>query len=174
MKNRLKKILILVLTLVLTIPLTAYTIGVEVKPSKLNLETKLGKAISRQITIINPTPQTQNFEVYTDNYKQIIEIKPSVFTLEPSQKRMVVVSVRPIQRLLQDEKNIQTNISVVAVPEGNSDLKTGAGVKIPVMLNVVSNSAGTDWFEKSVYAVVFIGSLFLVSLLPKKLSVDRS
>ena len=112
-------------------PIQTLGSGIEVAPSKLNLNI-LEKDTSAILTISNPTADVQLFEVFPDDFESNIIIDPSSFLLESGAQKKVIVSWK-----IQDneEKILKTNISVVAKPLADSKFQFNSGVKIPITIS---------------------------------------
>ena len=148
--------------LVLFFPAVALASGITVAPAEINLKTGLGRTAGIEITIMNPESDTQDFELYPDDYRSTIEISPAKFRLaSEGQQKVLIVSQA------NSESTIKTNISVVATPVTKEMLTASAGVKVPFELQIRSGVVGSlDWIDLGILAFVFLGSLGLVSVQP--------
>lgn len=161
-----KKILIVTLTVFLA-PLWVLAAGLSVSPGALEFKIVAGEKASQTLVVANPTADVLVFEVYPDEYEELINITPQSFTLEsgarkevlvtadahsPSFKKRKVLTGEPVEPQnfkdsltlpqAQGSKNqiLSTNISVIgsALAEGQSNV--GAGAKVPLTISVSNNS----------------------------------
>ncbi len=113
--------------------------GIEVKPSKLNVELGAGGG-QYNLEIKNPSKQVQVFEVYPDDFADIISVSLESFTLEAGATRSVVLDIKP----KGESRALQTNLSVVAKNLVGQNFPAQAGLKIPVNISF----AGIPQVEK--------------------------
>jgi hypothetical protein len=127
-----KKILITIEILLFT-PLLALASGIQVSPARLDFSVAGGGVTSQSLTVVNPTPDVQLFEIYPDNFAEQIKPEPTSFTLEAGAKKTVTVAVSGNARALG--QILITTVSVVGNPlSGGQNFSVGAGVKIPVSI----------------------------------------
>ena len=123
-----KKIFLLILFL----PFAASAAGVEVTPARLEIQAETGKQMQEKITVSNPTVDVLLFDIYPDDFKDIISISPASFTLESGERKTVALSIAATKK----ERVITTYISVLAKPLADSRFSANTGVKIPLSISV--------------------------------------
>ncbi|MBI2463196.1 MAG: hypothetical protein HYV65_03110 [Candidatus Spechtbacteria bacterium] len=128
-----KKLLIIILV---SIPFAyASAGGITVSPSKLTFDIERGKIEKANIVVTNPTADVQVFEVYPDNFSDVISINPKSFTLEAGMNKSVQISVS--QLLSRNTPQVMTtNLSVIARPLTEIQFQANTGVKIPITISV--------------------------------------
>lgn len=131
-----KRIFVIVFIL---LPLLAQASGIKVSPSRIDIITEINKPMSGELIVVNPTADVQIFEIYPDEFPEIIKANPASFTLEAGAKKTVAVTAYPaaaenVSRVLR------TDLSVVGKPLIKTRLQTNTGVKIPITV-VVGRSA---------------------------------
>ena len=156
------KIFISTLTLLLT-PVSVLAAGLSVSPGALEFKIAAGEKASQTLVVANPTADVLVFEVYPDEYEELINVTPQSFTLESGARKEVLVTVdahsssfkkrkiltgEPVEPQnfkdsltlpqAQGSKNqiLSTNISVIgsALAEGQNNV--GAGAKVPLTISV--------------------------------------
>lgn len=117
----------------------ASAVGLIVSPSEVLFSA--GEAGSvKSITVKNPTSEVLLFEIYPDIDESFVKITPSSFVLESGAEKKIFIKIKIIKTGI-----LKTNLSVTARPLSvNGDVKTGGGVKIPVV--AVNNSIGNNLF----------------------------
>lgn len=129
-----KKIFI---AIALLLPLTAGAAGIEVWPSKLNIEAETGAVKKTEITVKNPASDIQLFEIYPDDLVYLFSITPQSFTLESGAKRTVTIEISNTK----NESGIKkTDISVVGKPLVDSRFRANSGVKIPITISFLEKT----------------------------------
>ena len=137
-----KKIIILILFLT---PLITLASGMSVFPDKLTLDS----AEPKTLTISNPSKDVLLFEVYADEFEDLIELLPQSFTLEAGAQKKVRMSLDPsstAKKLPAYEANktrkkeggevLSTNISITASPLNQADANVAIGTKIPLTIHL--------------------------------------
>ncbi|PIR97573.1 MAG: hypothetical protein COT91_00660 [Candidatus Doudnabacteria bacterium CG10_big_fil_rev_8_21_14_0_10_41_10] len=155
-----KKIL---LTILIFFPLTAHVVGIQVSPSKIDLEGEVGKPSSAEITVSNPTADIQLFEVYPDDLENIFSVEPKSFTLEAGIKKTVKITATS-----QTPGIMKTNLSIVGKPLADSRFNANTGVKLPVSMLFLPAQKSTLPVQFIVYAVLTIATLELILYLLRK------
>jgi len=112
----------------------AQAAGIQVAPARLDFQTSPEKAASQNLTIINPTADVQLFEVYTDDFTELIKAVPTSFTLEAGAKKIVSITVDAAGQKQKANESLSTNLSVVGKPLADKQLSVGTGVKIPLTI----------------------------------------
>ncbi len=125
---------ILTITLLL-FPLFVSAAGIQVSPSKLDLEGEAGKSLSAEITVSNPTSDIQLFEVYPDDLEDVVSADPKSFTLEAGAKKIVKITASS-----QTPGILKTNLSVVSKPLADSRFNADTGVKIPIEITAAEKA----------------------------------
>lgn len=152
-----KKIILITITLS-CLTATAQAAGIQVSPAKLDFAIINGKPASQTITVVNPTVDVQVFEVYSDDFTDIVKPLPSSFTLESGARKTVEIKIdASVTR--QSGGKLGTTLSVVGKPLADNKFSVGTGVKIPLTINfagVKTKTIGYQW--------VIIGLLTLIIL----------
>lgn len=118
------------------LPAVALATGIEATPAKLEITAPTNQSGLAEIVVANPTVDVQMFEVYPDDFGDIIEITPASFVLEAGARKIVTVVVKPNR-----EETIRgTSISIVGKPLAESRFTAGTGIKIPLSLKIVDLS----------------------------------
>ena len=136
MNTKNTKVLSLILLSPLFIPALARAAAISVSPAKIELSGTLSKPSVTRLVVKNPGEAAMLFDVYPDSFQPMIKAMPSSFVLESNEKREVTISAAA-----KNEGIIQTNISVVAEPLSELVLNARTGVKIPLTLTVINESA---------------------------------
>ena len=129
----------LLIILVVIVPLAAAAAGIQVSPSKLRLEAGAGRPTATQLVVSNPTADVQLFEVYPDDFAEVITAEPASFTLEAGTQKSVKIAVD--SKKLKNDEIRTTNISVLAKPLAESRFQANSGVKIPLTITVIKPSS---------------------------------
>lgn len=134
MKSKLKIALIIIGIILAP---SASASGLKVTPSLLKFEAVSGKTGQKNITIENPGSDVALFEIYPDEFSGQISIDFSSFTLNPKEKKELLVSAN-----FKEEGVYVTFLSVVSSPLSKRKFETNAGVKIPLEIRVLQNKSG--------------------------------
>lgn len=126
------KIIKLILSTLLFFPAITSAAGISITPSKLEFTLTEKKITSQEIVVANPTADVQIFEIFTDNFTNVIKSRPTSFTLEAGGRKTALITVDPSN--LQVGQIISTNLSVVGRLLKDDALKVGTGVKIPIKI----------------------------------------
>ena len=143
---------------------SASAVGLSVFPDEIKISSAAGEPVAGKLKIKNPSGEVSVFEVYPDDFGEIVKIIPASFILESGQEKEI--SVRAAAR----EKGIlKTNISVIATPVASSSFNTGNGVKIPLEITIGKSKFGFASAVKSLpsYPAMALaaGLLFLAAAL---------
>ena len=128
------KTIISILIGLITLPLSVFATGLSVSPTRLDFEVVDGGKASQTLTVTNPTADVMVFEVYADEFEDMIMVQPESFTLESGGRKMVSISIDA--KDANKSQSISTNLSVVGKPLAESKVNVGAGAKIPVTINM--------------------------------------
>jgi hypothetical protein len=138
------KILKIIITLTsLTVPMFSLAAGIQVSPARMDFSVSGQKPATQNITVVNPTADVQIFEVYADDFANIITAKPSSFTLESGSKKTVSITVNPSGIKDNIGQKFSTNISIVGKPLADNKFSVGTGVKIPLSAIFSQTSAAS-------------------------------
>jgi hypothetical protein len=113
-------------------PIGCRAAGLRVSPSEITATGQLEMAIGQVLLVQNPSNASSSFQVYPDDFKEAIKITPATFILQPQETKVVAVEAR-----FAESGVFKTNISVLAKPLAQGQLKTNAGVKIPLEVTIV-------------------------------------
>ncbi len=169
MKNSLILILILIL-----FPVLSQAAGIQVSPSRIDFVLETNKSMSKELIVANPTADVQIFEVYPDEFSEIIKANPASFTLEAGGRKIVTVTAYPV--IIENTSQIlKTNLSVVGKPLIETRLQANTGVKIPlsiviehVVIETESNKRISPRLFYAILIVVALGFGFIMHLILKK------
>ncbi|MCK4799806.1 hypothetical protein KAS31_02415 [Candidatus Parcubacteria bacterium] len=156
-----KNFLILILIFVL-LPALSQAAGIQVSPSKIDLTLETGSgSVSRELVVANPTADIQIFEVYPDEFSEIIKTNPASFTLEAGERKVVTVTARS-SATENISQVLKTNLSVVSKPLVETRLQANTGVKIPlsiVMEDIIVKNESHIISPKLFYAILIVVAL---------------
>jgi len=127
------KILIILLFFLCSLFFTSSTlaIGIGAQPSFLDLELKVGQPKETKILVYNISQGAGIFQVFPEELRDLIEIRPDNFRLEAGESKEVKI------KILAKEKGIKaTNLSVLAIPLDRASFSVSPGLKIPLRLNI--------------------------------------
>ncbi|MCK5332574.1 hypothetical protein KAJ41_01775 [Candidatus Parcubacteria bacterium] len=154
-----KKILILAFLLLPTIIQAA---GIQVSLSKMDFAVEIGGGVAiKELVVVNPTADVQVFEVYPDEFSEIIKANPTSFTLEAGARKTVMVKVDPTD-IKGSSKILRTNFSVLGRPLVESRLQTNTGVKIPILIIIDQETIKTE-SDNEISAELFYLILIIVA-----------
>ena len=141
-----KNFLILILIL---FPVLSQAAGIQVSPSKMNFTVEIGDSpVFKELVVVNPTADVQVFEVYPDEFSEIIKANPASFTLEAGARKIVIVKVDPAD-IEGPSKILRTNFSVLGKPLIETRLQTNTGIKIPTSITINNEIIKTDSDDKT-------------------------
>ncbi len=135
--------------------------ALKITPSSINFDIVLGKTGQKVITIENPGKDVALFEVYPDDFSDLISVNPSSFTLNPEEKKEVAVFAN-----FKNEGIFASAISIVSKPLSNRNLQTSAGVKVPLEIKVIASSKNP--FLASIsqgFKMIFLNNNFIFLLI---------
>jgi len=136
-----KKILILAF---IFLPTLIQAAGIQVSPSKMDFTIEIkGESESKELIVVNPTADVQVFEVYPDEFSEIIKANPTSFILEAGARETILVEVDPAD-INGASRIIQTNFSILGKPIVESRLQTNTGVKIPISITINRETVKTN------------------------------
>ena len=118
--------------IILIYPLLVVSAGLEVSPSRVEIEAEAGKQASAELRVVNPTADVQLFEVYADDFVSLISVRPSSFTLDADSAKDVIITIDTVG----PSSIIQTNISIVAKPISQNKFQQNTGAKVPLTVNI--------------------------------------
>lgn len=104
-------------------------VGIGAAPAELELNLEVGKSKTERLVIQNPSSAVSLFDVYPDEFQDIIRVIPSSFVLEGGKEREVTVSVNPKKAGI-----IQTALSIVSRPLSENEFGANAGVKVSIVI----------------------------------------
>ena len=136
MNNHQLKYIIAILSLSLFLPLSSLAAGIQVSPSHLDFRVNSQETAPQNLTVVNPTADVQVFEVYADDFAELIKPNPASFTLESGAKKTVAITINFSGVKDQSERTLTTNLSVVGKPLADSRFSLATGAKIPITLSV--------------------------------------
>jgi P pilus assembly chaperone PapD len=145
-----------VMALTIVIPSAALAAGIGVSPGKVAFNVRPGGTQVQTLQIINQDVQPSEFEVYIEGGdKKWFRITPGKFTLDGQGRESVEIKAAP-PITASPEKEYNLSICIVSIPS-NSDLRIGAGVKVPAHVQVTRLPLMTiQWW---VVSVIILGCL---------------
>ena len=156
-----KNFLILILVLIL-FPFLSQAAGIQISPSKIDFILEVGgESVSKELVVVNPTADIQIFEVYPDEFSEIIKTNPASFTLEAGERKVVTVTARS-SATENISQVLKTNLSVVSKPLVETRLQANTGVKIPlsiVMEDIIVKNESHIISPKLFYAILIVVAL---------------
>ncbi len=140
-------------------------IGVKVIPSEIKVEIKVGQIVEEGITIENPDQDVVLYEIYSDNFSDWLELKPSSFILEGGEIKDIKLQIKG-----QEVGIFLTTISVVAKPLASTGFKINSGIKIPLEIIVSQKDnqismASISLFFSEQFSVAHLIALGVIILL---------
>ena len=157
-----KKFFIFIFTLIL-LPVLSQAAGIQVSPSKIDFVLEIGdESVSKELIVANPTADIQIFEVYPDEFSEIIKTNPASFTLEAGERKVVTVTVYSIVTTENISQILKTNLSVVGKPLIETRLQANTGVKIPLSIvtkDIIIENESNVISPKLFYTILIIIAL---------------
>ena len=157
-----KKILILILVFIL-FPALSQAAGIQISPSKMDFMVEIGgEPVFKELVVVNPTADVQVFEVYPDEFSEIIKANPASFTLEAGARKIVIVKIDPA-KIEGPSKILRTNFSILGKPLIETRLQTNTGVKIPLSVAIehiiIENESNKRISPRLFYAILIVVAL---------------
>jgi len=144
-------------------------VGVGVKPKRIDLQVKAGKATNTEFLVMNVDEKPALYQIYPDALEKAIEIAPTDFLLDAQASQLVKVQVK-----IKTPGLFSTNISIVARPLEASGFSAASGIKLPI---TISSSGWSRWWliiGLIILLAACLGLVFGVKLLYKrKLGIRR-
>jgi len=152
------------------LPTVVFGAGLQVKPEKLDFQLTKTSPAKQELLVVNPTADSQLFEIYPDDYREIFAIQPRSFVLESGAQKKVILTVSPDKL---EEGILSANLSVTAVSlieSKNKEVNVGAGLKIPFTVQLSSSVEKPVW---QFYGLLTLGFLVVVGLVSWLISRRR-
>ena len=162
MLERLFRILSVVLPLagmmLCSSPVRAMALGVT--PGRLDFNLSPGTTCVETMVVFNQDIDAAEFEVYPEGgIGRWFTIKPDRFTLQGLEQKTVEIRVSP--PLTAATQDYELLLCVVSRPQ-DSDLRIGAGVKIPVRVQVIRGLPGDiRWWTGGIFFLALITTILL-------------
>lgn len=156
-----KNFLIIIFIFIL-FPVLSQAAGIQVSPSKIDFALRANESASKELIVVNPTADVQIFEVYPDEFSEIIKASPASFTLEAGEKKIVVVAAHSTAAE-NISQILKTNLSVVGKPLIETRLQANTGVKIPLSV-VIERAIMENESNKKISSGLFYAILIVVAL----------
>lgn len=153
-----KKIFLLFIFL---LPLSAFSAGIQVKPERLEFQATKNSPAKQELIVVNPTADSQLFEIYPDDYREIFVIQPRSFILESGAQKKVILTVLPDKL---EEGILAANLSITAVSlidAKTKEVNVGAGLKIPFTIQLSSSVEKSFW---QFYGLIALACLIVIGL----------
>lgn len=129
------RVWLLPLAFLVLFPGQVQALGIGVTPRELELETHPASSTSGLVKVFNTSDEKSRYQVYVEGeVEEWFTITPEEFVLDPqgSQGVRVVVSPPPTA-----SGEYRTSICIISLVSA-SELKVGAGVKVPVHIRIIS------------------------------------
>lgn len=137
---------------------TASAAGLQVSPARLDFDMPAQGEEIKKIIISNPSADLQLFEIYADDFTDIISINPRTFSLESGARQEVAISVTASQ----NTELKQSNLSIIARPFSTENIVISSASKIPI---TITQNTPTNANNKIVQNNLwYIGGLVLLSI----------
>jgi len=107
-------------------------LGVGANPSFLDLELKVNQQKEAKILVYNISQEPGIFQIFPEELKDWIKIRPDNFRLEAGENKEVEIKV-----LAKEGGQRATDLSVSAIPLDRQSFSISPGLKIPLRLNVM-------------------------------------
>jgi hypothetical protein len=157
MLRRLWRVLIIVspITILLLSNSSTLALGIGVAPGKMVFDIQPGGTEVQTLHVINQSGQESEFQVYAEGEKaEWVEISPAEFLLDAQEIKSVEILIAP--PLMEEPKAHDFSICVVSIPS-DSDLRIGAGVKVPVHVQITEFPVmAIQWWIVSAIIVVVV------------------
>ena len=152
----------LILLVLMGLPLTALAVGIEVRPAKLELTSEQP---SNYLTVTNPTADVIIYEVYADDFGDLLEINPTSFTLEAGASRQVSITLSDKPEA-KSGSLLSTNLSILQKALADSRLQAQVGLKITLTINLVAEQAKDKYPGQTqiIWLSVLAGALLIFGL----------
>ena len=139
----------------------ALAISIGVTPGKIVFNMKPGSTLLQTLQVINQDNQTADFEVYVKgNNNGWFTVSPGKFTLDGHGQQNVTIEAAPPMTARSGEFDLR--VCVISLSP-DSELRIGAGVKVPVQLQVIEcPRVSWRWW---IAATVFFSVVMLVVLI---------
>lgn len=151
-----KRLLVLGFCIALCMPLSVSALGISAIPSKIGIEGIVHQPEYRALTLRNPSQEAAVFDVYVEDFQEIIRVEPRNFLLESNQKKTVQVVVLP-----QEAGVFATDISVVARSLSAQSFRGGTGLKIPLVILAEEGSSPKNWSWFIVWGDIILGGILV-------------
>ena len=163
-----KNTLILIFAL-FTIPTPTFATGLSVSPARLDFVLTNNHQAQKTITVINPTADVMVFEVYADEFAEIIGANPESFTLESGARKEVNIIINA--KNFNESQSISTNISVVGKALAESKVNVATGAKIPITISIYPGVARPNFFIQ--YGIIILAALVIILLLIRQIHIKN-
>ncbi|MBI4054317.1 MAG: hypothetical protein HY397_03245 [Candidatus Doudnabacteria bacterium] len=143
----------LIILLLLLYPSILLAAGIQVSPSKLDLVVTSNNASSVTLTVTNPTADVQVFEVYPEEFSELISVNPQSFTLEAGDQKTVTVTAKSDKKQ-SSSQTLKTNLAILANPLADSRFQAATGAKIPLSIKMEEDKGSAGLPRWTFYAYV--------------------
>jgi hypothetical protein len=137
-------------------PLSVSALGISAIPSKVLVTSTVHQPEYKALTLKNPSQEAAIFDVFIEDFQEIVRVEPRNFLLESNQKKTVQVVVLP-----QEAGVFSTDISVVARSLSAQSFKGGTGLKIPLVIQAEEASSQKNWSWYIVAIDIILGVALL-------------
>jgi len=144
---------IIMIFVLLIFPFAAMAAGIQASPEKLMFNISNAKALTQEITVVNPTADVQLFEIYPDDFETLIKVFPASFMLEAGGSKKVQITVDPKQF---SGSSAGTTLSVLGKSLAESKIQINAGIKIPIII-AVSGEKRRNWIFIVTTIIIVVG-----------------
>lgn len=112
-------------------PIITSGAGLEVSPTKLDILISKNGGNAAKLLVKNPNKDVEIYDVFVDQFADLIDISPTSFTLEAGEEKSILVSAHPGQ----ESRILKTNLSIVSRPLTDYKFKANTGIKIPLTIS---------------------------------------
>ncbi len=130
-----KILTIFLVTIFLGVAGFVQAIALKVQPAEIEVQASPGELSKQELQVTNPDSNIALFEVYPDNFSDIIKVSPESFILESGKSQKVSLEIKA-----KETGIFSTNISIVAKPMAGQKFKANSGVKIPIQVSSVNKN----------------------------------
>ena len=154
-------IVILPVIILLLCSASALAIGISIAPGEMEFCVRPGDTAMKTLYVINQANQESEFQVYVEGEnKDWFMITPGEFALNPLETESVEITIAP--PLMTEPEEHDLSICIVSIPPA-SDLSIGAGIKVPVHIQVIELPLmAIQWWIASIAILVIVATSLLV------------
>ncbi|MBI3291127.1 hypothetical protein HYZ76_02480 [Candidatus Falkowbacteria bacterium] len=130
-----------------------WAVGLAVKPNQINLAENVNNQILSEFLVINISDEPALYQVYADELKEKIVLKPADFKLDPGQSQIV-----SLEAFINRPGTFSSNISIIARPLGAGGLSAASGMKLPVTIKI--SGIPFWWLVVAALSIICLAMIF--------------